>query len=81
MLEIKRLVSSMIHFNRLTLHVNNAKNDLINGYAWIPLLTRIIVFRFMFGISEKDNVDLNTFRTQFWLEETVVLIYHASLIS
>jgi hypothetical protein len=80
-LEIKHLLSSMIDLTHLTLHVNETESDLINGHTWIPLLTRIIVFRFMFGISEKDNIDLNTFRTQFWLEETVVLIYHASLIS
>ncbi|CAF2757505.1 unnamed protein product [Rotaria sp. Silwood2] len=68
-LEIKRLLSAMMHLTHLTFHVNETESDLINGHTWIPLLTRIIVFRFMFGISEKDNVDLNTFRTQFWLEE------------
>jgi hypothetical protein len=68
-LEIKNLLSSMTHLTHFTLHVNETESDLINGHRWIPLLTRIIVFRFMFGISDKDNVDLDTFRTQFWVEE------------
>jgi hypothetical protein len=69
MLEIKRLISSMIRLTHLTLHIIETKSDLINGHAWIPLLTRIIVFQFMFEISKSDNVDLDSFRTPFWLEE------------
>ncbi len=68
-LEIKRLLSSMIRLTHLTLDIDNTESDLINGHTWIPLLTRIIVFQFVFRISRNDNIDLDSFRTQFWLEE------------
>jgi hypothetical protein len=68
-LEIQRLLSLMTRLTHLTLHIDKANSDLINGHTWIPLLTKIIVFQFMFGISKKDNVDLDSFRTPFWLEE------------
>jgi hypothetical protein len=69
MLEVKRLLSPMTHLTHLTLDICKVESNLINGYTWIPLLTRITVFQFVFAISQRDNVDLDSFRTQFWLEE------------
>ncbi|CAF3930779.1 unnamed protein product, partial [Rotaria sp. Silwood1] len=69
MVDIKRLLSPMTCLTHLTLNIKNVKSDMINGHAWIPLLTRIITFQFVFSISKKDDVDLDSFRTRFWLEE------------
>ncbi|CAF0935104.1 unnamed protein product [Rotaria sordida] len=69
MFEIRHLLSSMTCLTYLSLDIDNVDNDMINGNVWIPLLTRIIAFQFIFKISNEMNIDLNTFRTQFWLEE------------
>jgi hypothetical protein len=69
MLKIKRLLSLIIRLTHLTLHIDETESDMINGHLWIPLLTRIIVFQFMFRVSKRAKVDLDSFRTQFWLEE------------
>ncbi|CAF3092553.1 unnamed protein product [Rotaria sp. Silwood2] len=69
MLEIKCLLSPMTRLTHLTLNIDDVESDMINGHAWIPLLTRIIIFQFAFSISNKNDVDLDSFRTRFWLEE------------
>jgi hypothetical protein len=69
MLEMRHLLAPMIRLTHLTLHIKNVENDSCNGHRWIQLLTRIIVFQFIFEISDKNHVDLDSFRTRFWLEE------------
>ncbi|CAF1156845.1 unnamed protein product [Rotaria sordida] len=69
MFKIKHLLSSMICLTHLSLDVYVVDNNMINGNAWIPLMTRIVIFQFIFKISNDINIDLDSFRTQFWLEE------------
>ncbi|CAF3307220.1 unnamed protein product [Rotaria sp. Silwood2] len=69
MLDIKRFLSPMTRLTHLCLNIFNVESDMINGHAWIPLLTRIIIFQFVFSISNKVDVNLDSFRTRFWLEE------------
>ncbi|CAF1145848.1 unnamed protein product [Rotaria sordida] len=69
MLEIRRLLLPMTRLTHLSLNISNVESDMINGDAWTPLLTRIIIFQFVFKISNGVNIDLHSFRTRFWLEE------------
>ncbi|CAF2837378.1 unnamed protein product [Rotaria sp. Silwood2] len=69
MLDIRCLLSLMTRLTHLSLNIFNVESNMFNGDAWIPLLTRIIVFQFVFRILTGVNIDLNSFRTEFWLEE------------
>ncbi|CAF4309398.1 unnamed protein product, partial [Rotaria sordida] len=44
MLEIRRLLLPMTRLTHLSLNISNVESDMINGDAWTPLLTRIIIF-------------------------------------
>ncbi|CAF1356614.1 unnamed protein product [Rotaria sordida] len=40
-----------------------------DGNAWIPLLRKLVVFKFLFYIVSLEAINLDSFRTQFWIEE------------
>ncbi|CAF1268791.1 unnamed protein product [Rotaria sordida] len=69
MLEMKRLLSPMTCLTHLTLHIDYVRNDMTDGNAWIPLLKKLVVFKFLFYVSSLEKINLDSFRTQFWLVE------------
>ena len=70
---IKQLVYSMVQLIDLTIVGYNVHKDMTNGIAWEEILTNILTFKFIFtfykSTSISEPIELDSFRSLFWLEK------------
>ncbi|CAF4447018.1 unnamed protein product, partial [Rotaria sp. Silwood2] len=76
MLEMKRLLSPMTFLTHLTLNIDGAHSDMTDSNAWIPLLRKLVMFKFLFNIISSETISLDSFRTQFWIVEKKWYVTH-----
>ncbi|CAF2137259.1 unnamed protein product [Rotaria magnacalcarata] len=69
MTNIELFLSQMRHLTYLTIFANVLRGDIVDGERWARLVNNIVTFKFSFLISNRECVNLNSFRTRFWLEE------------
>jgi hypothetical protein len=71
--EMAALLSSFPRLAYLTVIAENVNSDMADGFAWTRLLQQIkhfqFVFRFSYNVFQQQPLNLDSFRTKFWLEE------------
>ncbi|CAF4328689.1 unnamed protein product, partial [Rotaria sordida] len=71
--EMTTLLSSFPRLTYLTIIADNVDIDMANGFAWAQLLKYIkhfeFKFEFYYNAFEQQSLNLDSFRTKFWLEE------------
>ncbi|CAM4763751.1 unnamed protein product [Rotaria magnacalcarata] len=69
---MKQLLREMTRLVHLTIVAYDIYNDIIDGFAWERILANIITFKFLFSFHEstwtQEPIELESFRTPFWLE-------------
>ncbi|CAF1929997.1 unnamed protein product [Rotaria magnacalcarata] len=69
---MKQLLREMTRLVHLTIVAYDIYNDIIDGFAWERILANIITFKFLFSFHEstwtQEPIELESFRTLFWLE-------------
>ncbi|CAF1493902.1 unnamed protein product, partial [Rotaria sordida] len=67
------LLSSFPRLTYLAVFADDLDNDMANGFAWARLLQHIKHFEFELEFSDdafrQQPCNLDSFRTEFWLEE------------
>ena len=76
--EIELVFSSFPRLNHLTVIADDARNKLANGSLWATMLKGVKSFHMnlSFGpdVFSRQSIDLESFRTRFWLEEKKWLV-------
>ncbi|CAF1114490.1 unnamed protein product [Rotaria sordida] len=71
--EMTTLFSSFPRLAYLTVIADNVDIDMANGFAWAQLLKYVkhfeFKFQFYYDAFEQQSLNLDSFRTKFWLEE------------
>lgn len=71
--EMAALLSLFPRLAYLAVIAENVNSDMADGFAWTQLLQQIkhfqFVFRFSYNVFQQQPLNLDSFRTKFWLEE------------
>jgi hypothetical protein len=76
--DMERMMASLPCLKHLEL-IANCNNDVVNGERWQIKVKNLVTFKFAFNLLvQLQSKDLDSFHTQFWLEEKCWFVAYAN---